>query len=152
MKSLILSLAILGTVSALPSPQSDPVRILPYNWKFDIVALKGPGCPDSDSTESFKTRETYGSNTVDGSEIYYWHFAYPHIQASVGADEDERSIWCETTLKYTELDGSKPAKSEADYKLRLHKNGTEVLATYDLEEGANAKWKFTYYTEDEDEV
>ncbi|KAF2468333.1 uncharacterized protein BDR25DRAFT_232079 [Lindgomyces ingoldianus] len=153
MKSLVLSAAaVLGAASALPAPQSDPIRILPSWWKFDIIALRGPGCPDFNTTAVYSTRPTYGSNTVDGSEIYYWHFAYPHMKASVGRDASETSTWCETTLKYSELKDREGKELSGDYRLKLHKNGTEVLATYDLEEGVTAKWKFTYYPEDMDEV
>jgi len=151
----LTSLALLGTASASAIPlakSSDPVRILPSWWGFNIIGLKGPGCPSNGPDTGYKTRETFGLNTVDGSEIYYWHFAYPHIKASVGGDEDEANVWCETTLNYTEWKDAKNTVTAADYRLKLHKNGTEVIANYDLDEGVEAKWKFTYYTTDDDEV
>jgi hypothetical protein len=150
--SISILAALLGTALALPQANT-PVRILPYNWAFNITALSGPGCPDFGQTAPpYVTRPTYGSNTVDGSEIYYWHFAYPHLRASVGPEKREASIWCETTLEYTELDkdGVKPAVP--GYRLKLHKNGTAVIASYELEKGVEAEWKFTYFTEGKDKV
>lgn len=147
--------ALVGTAATLPSPSTadPPVRILPSWWGFNITALDGPGCPDFGATyPPFVTRPTFGSNTVDGSEIYYWHFAYPHLRASVGPETPEASTWCETTLSYSELDLEGSPVAEPGYRLKLHKNGTEMLASYDLEEGVEANWKFTYYTDGEDEV
>ncbi|KAK4156096.1 hypothetical protein C8A00DRAFT_41367 [Chaetomidium leptoderma] len=142
--------ALASTALGLPSPivADPPVRILPFNWDFKITALDGPGCPDFGQVNPpFTTRPTFGSNTVDGSEIYYWHFAYPHFRASVGPETPEASIWCETTLSYTELNSEGVAPEVPEYRLQLHKNGTEFLASYDLEEGVEAKWKVTYLTE-----
>ncbi|GAB1311375.1 Ubiquitin 3 binding protein But2 C-terminal domain-containing protein [Madurella fahalii] len=147
--------ALVGMTYGLPNPSAtdDPVRILPFSWRFDITALSGPGCPDFGQTvPPYVTRPTFGSNTVDGSEIYYWHFAYPHIRASVGPDTTEASTWCETTLSYAELDRSGAVVAEPEYRLKLHKNGTAVIASYDLEEGVEAKWKVTYYTDGESEI
>jgi len=155
MASLLFTLAALtGAVLGLPSPSpsDDPVRILPYWWTFTIRNLTGPGCPDLGSTDPFGTRPTYGSNTVDGSEIYYWHFAYPSMHASVGPGRPESSTWCETTLSYAETDKNGTPKDEPEYRLKLHKNGTEISAVYDLEEGVEAKWKFTYFANHMDEV
>jgi hypothetical protein len=147
--------AVMGAAVARPSPVTadNPVRILPYSWNWEIAALEGPGCPDFGATEPPRiTRPTFGSNTVDGSEIYYWHFAYPHIHLSVDAENPEASIWCETTLKYTELmQGGEPALN-AEYLLKLHKNGTQMLATYELDEGVEAKWTFTYDTDGANKV
>jgi hypothetical protein len=140
------TLAILGaTASCLANPQtSDPIRILPYSWGFNITSLTGPGCPDFGATgQVFSTRPTFGSNTVDGSEIYYWHFAYPNLRTAVGAGTAESSTWCETTLSYVELDMMGVPKS--DYRLKMHKNGTAMIATYDLDDGVVAQWRFTYY-------
>ncbi|KAK4195442.1 hypothetical protein QBC40DRAFT_269282 [Triangularia verruculosa] len=138
-----------GIALGLPHPweeASGPIRILPHSWVFNITSLSGPGCPDfGDTAAVFSTRPTFGMNTVDGSEIYYWHFAYPNLRASVGPGAATSSIWCETTLTYAELDrlGTPPAKPE--YRLKAHKNGTAMIATYDLEDGVVAEWKFTYY-------
>lgn len=146
MKAFI-SLALLSAVSAIPAPQgSDPVRILPYNWDFTITALNGPGCPDfgADPEKAFATRPTYGQNTVDGSEIYYWFFAYPHLFASLEKGKDTASSWCETTIKYREFKDSQRTVEASDYKLRLNKNGTMIMGTYELEEGTEAKWDFVY--------
>ncbi|AEO63948.1 uncharacterized protein THITE_123413 [Thermothielavioides terrestris NRRL 8126] len=158
MSSLLPTLAVLlGVTAALPSGSIDardssadgPVRILPYNWQFNITALSGPGCPDFSTTgEPFTTRPTFGSNTVDGSEIYYWHFAYPHLRAAVGADKREDSVWCETTLQYTELDEHGQPPAVPGYRLKLHTNATEMIAAYDLDEGVEVNWKFTFETAD----
>jgi len=153
MKFLIpLSLTLLSAVSALPASTSDPKRILPWSWQYEIVSLKGPGCPEIDPSATYQTRPTFGSNTVDGSEIYYWFFAYPYFKASVGGDVSKATVWCETTLQYTEFNKSKGMEASADYRLKLHKNGTAMIAVYDLEEGVKANWAFTYYPEDGDEV
>lgn len=141
MRAAVILLISLFSGSALS--QDGPRRILPFLWGFDIVALKGPGCTDLDSTSEVKTRPTYGENTMDGSEIYYWYFAYPGIQATVGGDVTEASTWCETTLAYTEYADSKKTPA-AGYRLQLHKNGTRMLAVYDVEEGVEVNWKFTY--------
>jgi hypothetical protein len=143
--TLAVAAALLGTSRAIPTPApaDDPVRILPYNWQFEITDLKGPGCPANDpSANGWDTRPTFGSNTVDGSEIYYWFFAYPSMRANVTAKDPEASIWCETTLRYTESNSDK--KPAADYRLRLHKNGTEEIAVYKLDEGVSAHWRFEY--------
>lgn len=150
-----MAAALMGTAFGFPNPSAgdNPVRILPFSWLFNITALSGPGCPDfGQTTPPYVTRPTFGSNTVDGSEIYYWHFAYPHFRASVGPDNTETSIWCETTLSYVELDRSGEVAAEPGYRLKLHKNGTAVLASYDLDEGVEATWKVTYYTGEESEV
>lgn len=146
----------MGTALALPSASvvRDPgVRILPFSWRFNITALSGPGCPDFGATgmPPFVTRHAYGRNTVDGSEIYYNYLAYPHIRASVGPDAPEASIWCETTLSYTEHDEEGPVEVP-EYRFKLHKNGTSMIAVYDLEDGVVAEWKVTYYTDGEEEV
>ncbi|KAK4237590.1 hypothetical protein C8A03DRAFT_44564 [Achaetomium macrosporum] len=142
--------ALLGTAFARPSPadSGDPIRILPYSWQYEITALEGPGCPDFNSMEAYSTRPTFGSNTVDGSEIYYWHFAYPHIHLTVDGDNTpEASIWCETTLKYVELTKTGAPPEVPGYRLRLHKNGTSMIADYGLDEGVEATWTFTYDTD-----
>lgn len=73
--------------------------------------------------------------------------------ANVNAGQPESHVWCETTLKYSEYGNSPESKKEtADYNLRLHKNGTQVMAAYDIWKGTDATWKFTYYPEDDDEV
>lgn len=153
---LTSSLALLSTASALPTPDAtaDPLRILPSCWTFAITALSGPGCPDMHPAPiGYNTRLTYGMNTVDGSEIYYWHVAYPYLRARVGADESDAHTWCETTLQYTELDGClDTAKPAAEYRLRLHKNGTRMLAAYELERGVRVEWRFTYFPGEEGEV
>lgn len=89
---------------------------------------------------------------MDGSEIYYWYIAYPHLRASVGPGTPTATTWCETTLTYTELDQSGKAVVDPQYRLRLHKNGTAMLAKYDLDDGVRADWKFTYYPTDGDQV
>lgn len=146
--------AVMGAAVARPSPVTadNPIRILPFSWNWEITALEGPGCPDFGATVPRITRPTFGSNTVDGSEIYYWHFAYPHIRLSVDAATPEASIWCETTLKYTELVESGEPAADPEYRLKLHKNGTLILGTYDLDEGVEAKWTFTYDTDGADKV
>jgi hypothetical protein len=149
MKSILattFALLPLTTAIALPAPQDAPIiRVLPSNWGFTISSLKGPGCPDFEkiNTGYSVTRLTYGENTLDGSEIYYWFAAYPAMRASVGDDSDGYT-WCETELDYQEYsDWKKETEGEA-YRFRLHKNGTKVIATYDLEEGTEAEWKITY--------
>jgi hypothetical protein len=44
-----------------------------------------------------------------------------------------RHTWCEATLSYKEYkDVNKTAEAEK-YKLRLHKNGTKGIMTYELD-------------------
>lgn len=150
MKSYLALLAFTGATFALPTASDPPLRILPNFWNYNLTSFRGPGCPTK-SDGPYETRTTFGANTVDGSEIYYWYVAYPYMRASVDADNKEASVWCETTLKYTELD-STGTKPQADYRLRLHKNGTSMIADTNLEEGVTAKWTFTYYIEDDDDV
>src|SRR3954463_2573685 len=103
MKStLAASLTLLGLASARPAPTDDPLRILPNNWQFEITSLKGPGCPDFGVPDSADrhTRLTFGQNTIDGSEIYYWFIAYPALRVELGKTE---STWCETELQYSEF-------------------------------------------------
>ena len=148
--SLHIVAALAGAVLAFPNSatRDSPLRILPYNWRFNITSLSGPGCPDYGAVSPpFVTRPTFGANTVDGSEIYYWYFAYPHLRASVGPGNPSALIWCETTLSYKELDDHSAIPAEPGYRLKLHKNGTDVLASYDLEEGVEAKFRFTYSTD-----
>lgn len=145
---LPISLGLLGlTIAiALPAPNADPiVRILPPNWAYNITSLHGPGCPDfaTPSNDAYNTRLTFGQNTLDGSEIYYWHIAYPSLRASLGSVEH---TWCETELSYTEFADVEKTKKGEYYRLRLHKNGTKVIANYDLEEGVKATWEVTYET------
>jgi hypothetical protein len=154
MKSVIAPFSVFFSLaSALPAPQDDPVRILPWNWSWDVISHHGPGCTDN-ATSVEHTRPTFGSNTVDGSEIYYWHFAMPGMIASVGPGVEENSTWCEITASYTERNNRDNATEiTSDYHLKMHKNGTEVLATYvPLDAGATAHWKFTYYTHDSEDA
>lgn len=130
MKStLAASLSLLGLACARPAATDDPVRILPYTWQYEITALKGPGCPDfgkpdyDESTHERHTRLTFGENTVDGSEIYYWFIAMPSLRVDLGGTD---STWCEAELKYTEYKDAKGEVEGHDYRLRLHKNGTKV--------------------------
>ena len=150
MKSILATaLGLTSLVAALPAPEAGGDRILPLNWNYKIKSLKGPGCPDFGVPDGDQrtTRLTFGANTVDGSEIYYWYVAYPHLRVNL---DDEDHSWCETEIAYKEfkdLDGKIPAD---DYRLRLHKNGTKVIATYDLEEGVKATFKFTYEAGDDE--
>jgi hypothetical protein len=150
MKSAIaMSFGLVGLAATMPAPSVD--RVLPTNWQYKITALRGPGCPDfgKDPEVSYTTRLTYGQNTMDGSEIYYWFIAYPHLR--VNLDDNEHS-WCETELSYEEFgDLDRKTKTE-DYRLRLHKNGTRVIATYDLEKGVKATFKFEYDDGDDNTV
>jgi hypothetical protein len=134
-------LGSLGLIAALPAP--DVVRILPTNWQYKITSLRGPGCPDfgKDPEVAYTTRLTFGQNTVDGSEIYYWFVAYPHLRVDLNGDEHS---WCETELSYEEFSDLDGKVVSDDYRLRLHKNGTRVIATYDLEKGVKATFKFEY--------
>ncbi|KAH7130186.1 hypothetical protein B0J11DRAFT_602435 [Dendryphion nanum] len=156
MRFLIFAIAAFATgVFSAPAPQADPIRILPSNWEWDIADLKGPGCPDLNYESGWKTRYNYGQNTMDGSEIYFTVFAYPYLNASIPAGQTSASVWCETTLKYTEF--SKPTNGvrgppASDYRLRPHKNGTLIGALYDLDEGVTAEWKFTYHAPAEKKV
>lgn len=144
MKSVIAtSLALVSLTSALPSHSADPIRTLPFNWSFEITSLRGPGCPDfSDPSNDYSnTRLTFGKNTVDGSEIYYWFVAYPYLRVELGGEEHS---WCETVLAYKEFKDLDFKKESAEYRLRMHKNGTRAIATYDLDEGVEATFKFAY--------
>jgi hypothetical protein len=144
MKYATATLALLGLTTALPASSDGPVRTLPANWKFEIASLRGPGCPDQgkDGSVARTTRLTFGSNTVDGSEIYYWFIAYPWLRVDLAAGHDH--TWCQATIKYTEYKDPESSKEGEEYKLRLHKNGTKGIMTYDLEEGVKAYWDFAY--------
>lgn len=143
MKSVIITgLGLLGLSAAFPvAPEVE--RILPAGWQYKIASLRGPGCPDFgvDPENVYATRLTYGQNTMDGSEIYYWFIAYPHLHVDL-ADND--SSWCETELSYEEYSNYADKTPSADYRLRLHKNGTRAIATYDLEKGTKATITFEY--------
>ncbi|TRX96537.1 hypothetical protein FHL15_002809 [Xylaria flabelliformis] len=150
MKStLAASLSLLGLVSALPAPSDDPVRRLPSYWTFNITSLEGPACPDfghHDGADNIRsTRLTYGQNTVDGSEIYYWFIAYPALHVELGKNE---STWCEVELQYTEYKDLKGETEGEDYRLRLHKNGTKVISTYELDDNVKATFNFKYLDAD----
>ncbi|TGJ85029.1 hypothetical protein E0Z10_g3721 [Xylaria hypoxylon] len=148
MKSIIVtSLSLLGLVFTHPAPSDGPVRILPTNWAFEITSLKGPGCPDlgvPNGNDRY-TRLTYGENTVDGSEIYYWFIAYPSLRVELGKTD---STWCEAELHYTEYKGLMGGIEGEDYRLRLHKNGTKVISTYDIESDVEATFSFMYLDAD----
>ncbi|KAI0395239.1 hypothetical protein F5Y17DRAFT_208068 [Xylariaceae sp. FL0594] len=157
MKSTIATLALsslLGPVSVFARPADTPVRVLPWGWKYEITALKGPGCsdfgkPDYDENHDRHTRLTFGENTVDGSEVYYWYIAMPSLRVELGesAAAAAASTWCEAEIKYTELKDN--AGTEAsDYRLRLHKNGTKAIAVYDLAEDVKATLSLTYLDAD----
>jgi hypothetical protein len=142
MKHTTTALTLLGL--AIPALSDGPIRTLPPNWAFEIAALRGPGCPDQgkDGTLTRNTRLTFGSNTVDGSEIYYWFIAYPWLRVDLAKGQDH--TWCQATIKYTEYKDLERKDEGEDYKLRLHKNGTKGIMTYDLEEGVKAYWDFAY--------
>jgi hypothetical protein len=148
-----LGLIGITTAIALPASLDGTVRTLPTNWAFEISSLRGPGCPDSgkdDSGPARTTRLTYGQNTVDGSEIYYWFIAYPWLRVDLAQGHDH--TWCEATIAYKEFEDIE-GKVEGDkYKLRLHKNGTKGIMTYDLEEGVTSSWNFAYQQADGKEV
>lgn len=142
MKSAItIVFGLIGLVTALPAP--DVERVLPLNWQYKITSLRGPGCPDfgKDDGISRATRLTFGQNTMDGSEIYYWFIAFPHLRVALN---DIDHSWCETELSYEEFSDLGQKTKTDDYRLRLHKNGTRVIATYDLEKGVKATFKFAY--------
>jgi hypothetical protein len=148
MKSVLATtLGLVGLITALPSPSVD--RVLPLNWKYTITSLRGPGCPDfgADPEAHRATRLTYGQNTVDGSEIYYWFVAYPSLRVDLSG---ATSSWCETELSYQEYKDTDAKEKADDYRLRLHKNGTRIVATYDLEDGVKANLKFTYDAGDDE--
>ncbi|KAH7110118.1 hypothetical protein B0J11DRAFT_586343 [Dendryphion nanum] len=116
MRSLIFStIAFLTGTLAIPTPLSDPIRILPKAWEWSILDLKGPSCPDLD----YK------------SEIYFNIFAYPYLNATI-------------TKEFADYRNGIPGPPALDYRLRPHKNGTLIDGVYDLEEGVTADWKFTY--------
>jgi hypothetical protein len=142
MKSLLPTLLTsLTLATALPAP--GVLRTLPTNWQYRILSLSGPGCPDlgTPSPTAYTTRLTFGQNTMDGSEIYYWFVAYPHLRVDLAGTTHS---WCETELAYNEYKDLDGKEESAEYRLRLHKNGTRVIATYELEEGVKAKFKFEY--------
>jgi hypothetical protein len=144
MKSVLATtLGLASLAVALPALETRADRVLPTNWAFTIKSLKGPGCPDfgADPEAQRTTRLTYGQNTVDGSEIYYWFVAYPYLRVSLAG---EKHSWCETELSYKEYKDNAQKVPADDYRLRLHKNGTRVIATYDVEEGAKARLEVTY--------
>ncbi|KAI0536920.1 hypothetical protein GGR58DRAFT_473545 [Xylaria digitata] len=148
MKSVLAtSISLLCLASALPAPSDGPIRILPTNWAFEITSLKGPGCPDfgiPDGNDRH-TRLTYGQNTVDGSEIYYWFIAYPSLRVELDKTD---STWCETELQYTEYKDLKGGIEGEDYRLRLHKNGTKAISTYDIDSDVEATFSFKYLDAD----
>jgi len=148
-----LGLIGLTTAVAVPASSSDGVRTLPGGWEFTINQLRGPGCPDTgkvDSPTGRTTRLTYGSNTVDGSEIYYWFIAYPWMRVDLA--EGHNHQWCEVTVGYKEYTDYANKVEAADYQLRLHKNGTQAIFTYDLEEGVTTYWDFYYKQADGTEL
>lgn len=150
MKSAIVTgLGLLGLTTALPATEVE--RTLPAGWQYKIASLKGPGCPDfgTDPEKVYATRLTYGQNTMDGSEIYYWFVAYPHLRVDL---TDNDNSWCETELSYEEYSNYASKTPSADYRLRLHKNGTRAIATYDLEKGVKATITFEYDTGKGDDV
>lgn len=155
MKSVLattLGLTSLAAAAAIPGDVFGP-RTLPLNWKYAIKSLKGPGCPDFGKpdgvTAERTTRLTFGQNTLDGSEIYYWFVAYPHLRVSTEDGAADHS-WCETEITYKEYKDAEAKVPADDYRLRLHKNGTRLIATYDLEAGIKATAKFTYQAGDEE--
>jgi hypothetical protein len=154
MKPAIVALALASAASAVPASAAEPTRILPYNWQFELTDFFGPGCPDKGKKpEGRQTRLTFGENTVDGSEKYNWFEAYPFMHGMVDANKNSSHTWCISTLSYVEHNDQKDAtKATEDYRLRLHKDGTEVIAHYDLDEGVQAEWYFFYIKEDYSEV
>lgn len=64
--------------------------------------------------------------------------------------DGESHSWCETELAYKEYKDMTAKKATSDYRLGLHKNGTRVIATYDLEEGVKATFKFAYDAGDDE--
>jgi hypothetical protein len=135
-------LGSLSLITALPAP--DVSRFLPTNWQYKISSLHGPGCPDfgTDPEAAYTTRLTFGQNTMDGSEIYYWFVAYPFLR--VDLSNGATHSWCETELSYTEYADLDGKEESADFRLRVHKNGTRVGAVYELEEGVRARLSTVY--------
>ena len=151
MKSLLFTPIFAGLAAAIPAPVSPSVdRVLPPTWQFTILNQKGPGC---EPKEGRRSEVTYGSNTMDGSEIYHWYIAYPCMSGAVGpgVDDSKTHTWCETTLSYTEWSDNQGMIPASNYRLRLNKNGTHMFARYDLEEDVTVKWKFQYFLGDDDE-
>ncbi|KAF1935235.1 hypothetical protein EJ02DRAFT_416116 [Clathrospora elynae] len=142
----------LTTAIALPASSDDSGRTLPPNWSFGISALSGPGCPDQgkESSAVRTTRLTFGKNTVDASEIYYWFIAYPWMRVDLAQGHDH--TWCQVTIAYKEFADTNKKVEGGDYKLRLHKNGTRGIVTYGLEEGVKSYWDFAYQVSDGKEL
>lgn len=150
MKSaLASSFVLLSITAALPT---EPDRTLPPSWAYTISSLRGPGCPDfaDPSNTAYNTRLTYGLNTADGTEIYYWHVAYPYLR--VNLEDGKEHSWCETELQYKEYKSNANTVEGNDYRLRVHKNGTRLLATYDLEDGVKATFKAIYDAGDDEVI
>lgn len=63
----------------------------------------------------------------------------------VDLQQGPRHTWCEATLAYKEYSDVNNTVEGNGYKLRLHKNGTRGLATYEMDSGVVGYWDFAYY-------
>lgn len=146
MKTLFL-FSLLSMTLAIPTSSAD----YPYPEGSTIMVVKneGPGCPLQSKDRRISVVDyMWGQNWVDEStNTMIWEYALnlPITMGPAvwGADTSEANRWCSHEWKFVKTAG---------YRLKMHTNGTEVIARYRIGERATVTWKITYYPPDGDEV
>jgi hypothetical protein len=147
MKYATTLLGVVGLISA--------AVVIPPNWSFEIASLNGPGYPDTGKSPTGPTRTTrltLRSNTVDMNtpEDWYQFIAYPWLRVDLCQGHDH--TWCQVTLNYEEYKNTSNTIEGNEYRMRLHKNETKGLATYDIGKGVQVYWDFAYQVDHQTEV
>lgn len=158
-----LRLLFLGAATALPhtfsTRQVAPVSPeCPESWLFNIASFSGPGCPDSapgfNATRGH-TDQGWGSHFVPGCHTPWAWFTLPYLEAKIGGGVSESETYCEMRLQWREMEGDNypidVPLDRAKWKLKMHRNGTTIEAGYAIDKGVYAKWKFTYWMNEDDQ-
>jgi hypothetical protein len=122
---------------------------LPENATIVPVKYSGSGCPIVSSDRRTSVVDyMYGTfSENDDKTDYVATYALnlpPTLGAALWEESDaERTRSCTHEWKFINSEG---------WRLKLHTNGTEILARYRLSEDVSAKWDITYYPPEGAEV
>jgi hypothetical protein len=154
---LLLSLPLATTAVSTPIIAHRPVDPSeqyngPEAWMFTLKDFSGEACPDFNATSRtdgyMPTRLDLGPIYNSSLSTYWWYMAFPWMQAQLNVNDTSRlkRMRCEFTIQYeqvTEYGGSIPVDKRT-HRLKLHKNGSLILANYRLDKDVAAEWQVRY--------
>jgi hypothetical protein len=82
------------------------------------------------------------------ADTFWYYIAFPWMQATLDQNDPSRlaKISCNIQVGYEEVTeyGGRIKPENRTHKLRLHKNGSLVMANYKLDKNVNAEWQVRY--------